>query len=322
MHINVKKVTALPLDQLYLEYTKNVSIMKADLEKQALDEYKQTLANKTAREYINREDSFEGDNEEEILRFTGTSKAALTASTATIRKETVSKFCSMNSLRNCVSWLFPQISSIVAEMPLIRTPEGKINSAEYGKQFGKDDWHKGLWLLCTHSLRGDLMSKQYSPENRNYSALVPLLLMPHKRFNNVKYSEWDEKGLEMIVDPNLHKAMTYSTDLVLSKDEILEFQKEGLLIRSGAKSGQHRSPLTTHKLYGLQGSMCSMPWLAQVMLFQVWCAHPANRGDGMILDWKDWDSMPEPLISTDIFMPKEKPIPIKKKPISEDLPWD
>ena len=47
MYINVKKVTALPLDQLYLEYSKNVSEIRATLEKQALDEYKRNLVDKT-----------------------------------------------------------------------------------------------------------------------------------------------------------------------------------------------------------------------------------------------------------------------------------
>jgi hypothetical protein len=44
-----------------------------------------------------------------------------------------------------------------------------------------------------------------------------------------------------------------------------------------------------------------VPELAQTMIAQIWCAHPSNRTKYMVLDPKNWDAIPAPLISSDIF---------------------
>jgi hypothetical protein len=66
-----------------------------------------------------------------------------------------------------------------------------------------------------------------------------------------------------------------------------------------------------------------LPELAQVMLAQIWCAHPENRTKYMILDFKNWDQMPEPLITTEIFIsPVAKTKVAKKDDYVIDLPWN
>lgn len=218
------------------------------------------------------------------------------------KENSVSDFCKANNVQGNSSWIMPQITSYVAAMPLVKTAEGQICSKSFAKSFGVDDWHKGLWIFCTKSTRGDLLTKQYLVENSNYCALVPLLLMPHKRFNGIKYSSWSRDGLELIVDKNLLSAMEYKEKLNYSNSEILEIQGQGLKIKTGSKAGGSRSPMTTHKLYGLSGFWKEMPWLAQVMYFQIWCAHPANRNELMILSWEDWDKVPDPLIDSNVLL--------------------
>jgi len=57
------------------------------------------------------------------------------------------------------------------------------------------------------------------------------------------------------------------------------------------------------------------PKLATIMEIQVWCAHPTLRHAGMILDPRDWDNIPIPLILQDV--------PVKKEePTKAWLPWE
>ena len=48
------------------------------------------------------------------------------------------------------------------------------------------------------------------------------------------------------------------------------------------------------------------------MLCQIWLAHPQHRTEYMILDPNNWDTIPAPLIETDLI----------KTTTSSDVPWD
>jgi hypothetical protein len=59
------------------------------------------------------------------------------------------------------------------------------------------------------------------------------------------------------------------------------------------------------------------PDLAQVMLTQIWCAHPENRTKYMILCTHAWDHIPAPLISNNIFSKTES----NKYDLDDSEPW-
>jgi hypothetical protein len=107
-------------------------------------------------------------------------------------------------------------------------------------------------------------------------------------------------------------------------EEILEARDKGLTFQTGKNPGSKRNPVTTYKLYGLPPPFNKMPALAQNMLFQVWVAHPTNRTELMVLDWKDWDSMPSPLIDINVGLttPVIKKATVTKKEVADTLPWD
>jgi hypothetical protein len=60
------------------------------------------------------------------------------------------------------------------------------------------------------------------------------------------------------------------------------------------------------------------------MVLQTWAAHPQNRNEYMILDPNNWDNIPQPLVSKDIFLHKP---PLVLEPRTQrvadsaDLPW-
>jgi hypothetical protein len=273
------------------------------------------------KEYNDQHEApFEGDISE-MWPATGTSAEYVAEQKAEAEALAMEEVLTYLGLKNKAGWLLPQMSAYISKMTLPRNEVGKILPKEFLQiNFGKDDWHRGLYRLSTLAKRGSLVTGQYKEEGRNYSALVPLLMMPFKKFDGIGYEEWDKPNLNHVLDPNLFDAITCNAKITLTADELLENRKHGLLIKSGVKEGQARSPTSTFKLYGhLSEEIRALPWLAQVMVSQIWMAHPSNRTELMILDWNNWDSMPKALIDTDLVL-----IPKKKvyQSTTMDLGWE
>jgi len=97
---------------------------------------------------------------------------------------------------------------------------------------------------------------------------------------------------------------------------------QGLKVKSGPRSGTTQNPTSAWCLRGMQGTeFAKLPKLVGTMLTQIWVAHPSLRTEYMVLNPNDWDLMPPPLVSTDIF--KQKTVAAPASPSNEypDLPW-
>lgn len=222
-------------------------------------------------------------------------------------------------LKGKAGWFLPQLVAYIAKMKLPRNAEGKIDGNEFLKvNFSHDEWHKGLYRVCTLHQRGLLVPNQNKDLYKNYSALVPLMMMPFKKYDGVPYSDWI--NIRNIVDPKLYEAMTYKEECTLTSEEILEARAIGTKVGSGAKAGTYRAPISTYKLYGrVPDEVKQLPWLCQVMVTQIWMAHPSLRTELMVLDWLNWDKMPEPLIDIDVLPTKA----VESSPeYTSDLPWE
>jgi hypothetical protein len=223
-------------------------------------------------------------------------------------------------------WLLPQVTAYIAKMTLPRDKDGKISPREFLKaNFSVDDWHKGLYRYCTARLRGSIVPKQIAEQFRNYSALVPLLMMPFKKFDAVQYSEWSREGLHLILDKNLFEAMSCTDVLTLTNERLLENREHALIVKTGEKAGTRRDPISTYKLFGsFDDELKALPWYCQVMATQIWVAHPSIRTNLMVLDWLNWDNMPQPLIDIEVLPATESKYRNKPTPIytTSDLPWE
>ena len=108
----------------------------------------------------------------------------------------------------------------------------------------------------------------------------------------------------------------------VTREELLDIREMGLVFKTGQKAGTTRNPATTYRLTGINSTKIGgLPELAQTMLSQIWCAHPTNRTKYMVLDPHNWDQIPTPLVSEQLFSPI-----IHNKPLLRDtasmLPWD
>ena len=223
------------------------------------------------------------------------------------------------------SWMLPQIVAYYATWRLVWSGD-KIDPMATAKHNIQTPWEIGLWRVAAQLKRGSLVKLQSRPEYASYSALVPLILCAQKKYNGVPYNKWDVQETCPIVDESLLEAMLWRDDELynLGSDRVIEIRTQGLTIKSGPKMHEVQKPTATWCLKGIKDTeYASIPTLAQTMLAQIWVAHPSLRTEYMILDPYDWDRMPPPLLSAEIF---KTPDPKSTKPgksysSEPDLPW-
>lgn len=239
-------------------------------------------------------------------------------------KDVLVEAAQTTQIKSKSKWLLPQLLASWAEIPL-EYESGVINCkhtllASLENDTTKQAQHRVLVYLN----RGELLDKQTQGDNPHYCTLVPLILSAYKRYRDVAYETWrGAKHLDLVVPHQLLEAMEsgeqYKICCDLGSDAILAAREEGLMYKSGKASGTLRSATTTWQLTGVTHPQIKLlPKLAQTMLAQIWCAHPQFRNEYMILDPNNWDNMPPPLVSTELFTSTQ---PATTKPIS-DLPWD
>ncbi len=230
-------------------------------------------------------------------------------------------------IKDYSSWLYPQLMALLAEHKLPRNPDtGFIDGIEYWKHNIDlaSEWWKGLVRFIKIDPRGLTMKdKQYTSPGRQYCSLVPIVLASHKLYNDVAYGQWDRDTLRAVVNKSLADAMLYDLTEEFSTEEILAIRDIGLTVKSGTRSGQMNKPESTFKMYGIEDSFFKqLPHLVQVMLAQIWCAHPDNRTNLMVLDCKDWDNIPPKLISSGV-LKSEGSEPVERSTSSiEENCWD
>lgn len=306
----------IPFDKLYQDVVSAGSSVEHDLV--VLQEsHRAALIRKKEKEWnaVN-EAPYEGDWDE-IIPPAVVDKEALAKGIVNAKREAFKSFVDANGLKQKGRWILPQTAAYVAKIPLEFNEVGKVNTRAYLLQFGVDDWHKGLYLYLTTPLRGEIVRSQVDPEGLPYNGLVPLLLMPHKKFNGVPYSKWELT--KHLFDSTMFEALTFQGDMPTDVDKILEDRRRGLEFQSGKDRGTMRKASSAHQLYGIKGTIFEgMPRYCQVMSAQIWGAHPINRHEFMILNWKDWDDIPKPLIEAEVL-----PVKNTSKSVEDDrMPWD
>jgi hypothetical protein len=229
-------------------------------------------------------------------------------------------WCDDNRLDRFESWLLPQLVANFGRWEL-KTSQGKIDPLATIKHNCSDPKQQEFWKL-TRAKRSKLVAKQIS--NPKYSTLTPLILAGFKQYQGVQYSSWHGlENLNYILEPELQLA-TNVDYCDLGSERLLSIREQGLTQRSGAKAGQQKPAESTWSLSGIQDTEIGhLPKLTQSMLCQIWLAHPKHRDPLMILDPKNWDLMPEPIISHEVFK-RPEPIHTTLKqglPNNIDLPW-
>jgi len=230
------------------------------------------------------------------------------------------------NLSHLHQWLLPQLVAWYGSWNLQYTAEGQVDGLATVLANTPDPKQKAFYILSRikRSLLVPIMTK--SPD---YGTLTPLILMGQKRMKGVPYEVFrNSVGLQYLLEPRLCTAVCLgSEDLEvcggLGSSRLLEIQKQGLTTKSGKTAGSIKPARSTWSLSGIQDTEIGhLPKLTQTILTQCWLAHPELRTPYMILDLENWDNMPQPLVTNDIFKAVQTQQPTKTKELADVLPWD
>ena len=180
---------------------------------------------------------------------------------------------------------------------------------------------QSLWRL-TRLARSHLVKNQ--TKTSSYSQLVPLILLGFKRMQGIPYSRWQGLAdLQLILEPRISEAVLLDSQTIeamynLGSERLLELRTHGLMHKG---TGKPKSAQSTWSLTGMHDTEIGvLPKLTQTILTQIWLAHPQSRNSDMILDLRNWDHMPEPLVGGELFQsPKTPPQPSKIN--RQNSPW-
>lgn len=234
-----------------------------------------------------------------------------------------------HQLTNHREWFLPQLVAQFGRWDFcVRQGKVDVKQTLANNELKTDPKQRVLWKF-SRLQRSELVPSQVKfPE---YSKLVPLIILAARDYHKIPYSAWQGvDNLNLILEPDLLEALDIEgiDDLYgLGSERLLQIREYGLMTKSGNSKGSSKNPLTTWALTGVQDTeLGGLPKLTQTILCQIWCAHPQQRHKNMILDLRNWDVMPEPLLSTEILQePKTKAKPKVAKPSAfdlADLPWN
>ena len=225
------------------------------------------------------------------------------------------------------TWLLPQLVAWYGSWTLVKVGD-TIDCLETVKANCPDPKSRAFYML-TRIKRSLLLATQ--TKFPDYASLTPLILMGQKRMQGVDYEAWKSaSGLQYILEPRLLSAMILEpADLEevnsLGSDRLIEIQSQGLTTKTGKTAGSRKPAKSTWSLSGIQDTEIGhLPKLTQTILTQCWLAHPELRTPYMILDFNNWDSIPQPLISNNLFkeVVSTSTKQDSKKDMANLMPWD
>lgn len=236
------------------------------------------------------------------------------------QKAVIENFIKVYNFGDWSEILMPQIVTRLGSMITTKNSKGLISGKAFVLDNFKTDHDKGLYVFLMLDTRSCYLSTQYKGPARAYSSLVPLILYAVRLVKGTRYTAWDPDEIRYVVNHELAEAMLFRTDDWPTREQLLEGREQGLTINSGKDAGKKRSALSTFKLYSVKDTCYeNMPACVQLMLAQIWVAHPDNRSKYMVLDPVNWDRVPQPLIETEVFEVVVKPVITDNSP---GLPWD
>lgn len=320
-----KQLKTIPFDKLYEEYERAGTAAVEGLHQYYEDQYSAQIQR--------MEESYSSNSEAPSEVSFGDQVERKSFDKAEVRRKAGQKaitdiWIPRYKLGSLLISVLPQIMAHIANKPVlipeVSTVEGKIDGAKLLKHAFdfSSEWERGLYLFLMLDTRSAYLPSQYKGEGVQFCSLVPLIPYAYKLHHKLPYSRWDRSTLKWVVNKSLCDAMLHEG--TYTREDLLAARDLGMIYQNGPKRGESRNPQSNFKLWATKGGcMQGVTPLAQVMLTQIWCAHPSSRTPYMVLDPQNWDLMPVPLITDNLFMPTNtKPnLGPAKDDDANDLPW-
>lgn len=312
-----KDIKELPFQEVfeaYMEtYNEITEVRQAELDA----EYEEEIAEKERNYTASHEAPYEGNFRDSV------SKPKMDIDKEMVQKRTTDaikvKFIAKYGIHLHTDWVMPQIVTLLGNMKVEKNENGLISGKKFLANF-TTPWLRGIYYLNKINTKSSYLHLQYKNPSKEYGALVPLILYAQRLTKGIPYSAWDRDEIQYVVHSDLCDAMLCDPH-EFTKEQILAIRNDGLTVKSGASEGERKSALTNHKLSGIKDVVWNeLPSLAQVMIAQIWMAHPEAKTKYMILDPYNWDKMPAALVTSEVFTSDPKP---KKSNTTDsaDTPW-
>ena len=218
-------------------------------------------------------------------------------------------------------WLLPQALAFVGtKLPLAKNSGGKLSFATTLQQWKTGSmpqldngtqvnllWVKHLFQVLNTKPRGSILGKlkQSTLLGSRYAANVPLILSAFKEYRNVQYTQWDfsEPEARLFMDLDTFELIPYfGIEQPWSVEELLEFQRLGRTVSTGASAGKVRSIAACTSITCVQDpEFKKLSRLMKLLLCQTWVYAPEIRSKYAITDLMNLDQPAAPLVDTDIF---------------------
>ena len=239
-----------------------------------------------------------------------------------IKIDSIKKNGSELTPRLCTLEELDQISAEISRIdpvPRLDQPAKLDAKATFLKIREKDD---NLFQYLKYVSRLTSRGKLYAASGSlaaPYCALVPLFMMPYKKFRDIPYESWHTED-QVVTALGNKLGLEYQKyhHLQFTDEQVAEMRERALMSPSKGKLAPSAWPNHSVTYYDLKLPSTS---LFRHMLCQTWMANVQHRNEYMILDLNDWDKMPEAM---DELIEENSPtIPMAKKieEYTEDLPW-
>ncbi len=322
-----RELKSIPFDICNRIYSDAADVAEQTLEAQNLENYNKYIS-KLEEDWSNTHEApYEGNFSDEVpyMPHPDRLKVRKRAGYKAIIEEFIPRY-KLDTIMQ--AWVMSQVITYISRKPfrlneMLDPKSGHISGLKMLDHIfdRSNDWDIGLYRFLMLDQRSSYLQTQYKGEGKLYCSLVPLILYAFKLNHGVKYSQWARDSLHYVVNESLCEAMLCEVPEDITREDILEAREQGLKYNSGAKVGELRNPVSTYKLYNTVGTkLHGLPELAKTMIAQIWCAHPQNRSKYMVLDPRNWDSIPSPLIHEDIF--NSKPSEYVPSKSTSSTPWD
>lgn len=219
------------------------------------------------------------------------------------------------------NWLLPQCLAFVgSKLSLAKNDAGKM-SFKQTLQLWKQQplpqldngqqvnllWIKHLFQVLNTKPRGSILGKlkQSTLLGSRYAANVPLILSAFKEYRNIQYAQWDfsEPEAKLFMDLDTFELIPYfGVEQPWSVEELLEFQRLGRTVNTGANAGKVRSIAACTSITCVQDpEFKKLSRLMKLMLCQTWVYAPEIRNKYAITDLMNLDQPAQPLVDAEIF---------------------
>lgn len=304
-----KDINEIPFDQAFLAWKTARNELTEDLQADIDEQYEAEIAEMERNYSGTHEAPYEGNFRDQLSKRTAVVTVDVLSKHTTERMKV--DFIAKYGIPLHIDWILDQAVTLIGNMPVTRNENGLISGTRFKNDNFTTPWLRGLFLFLMINTKSSYLKLQYKAPHKQFGALVPFIMYAQRLVKNTKYSEWDPAEIDDVVHSDLVDAMTYS-GYNFTKEQLLEYRTKGLTIKSGATEGQMKNPVSTHKLNSSDDvDWNQIPPLVQVMLTQIWMAHPENRTKYMILDPLNWDKMPASLVDREVLvtaaaLPKSK----------------